>query len=329
MFSDKPDLLRRLNVTLAQNPVWKTLAETTSKVINEVIHDKRWAISRLREAETIQRGDWMDTPLGKGKVTLVRRYRKNINNDKNTYEFEDVVEVQVPDKGFIKLPVRTLHDRATLVAGSKLSGFDYFSDYLQDDDYARIHSYIGKYWYASGGDSFIDFLGFITRTRFDIDSLWEPENGDPGLPSNTKTPNSPSDEYVLLEPYTSLMTKVWEEPGFNPLTGHDEEKPGLSYQTSHVQLSWDVIDHPSIDFNGVASLFYYLAPIHLVLERFAATIYASEDTYAASTAQLSTIPQYAAAWDNTAAIDWKAGTRTQVHSLPQYALQCPNPLPAP
>lgn len=329
MFSKTPDMVKRLNLTLAQNPVWRTLAETTTDVINELVHDKRWALSRIREAETVQRGDWMDTPIGRGKVTLVRRYRSNVNDTANTYEFEDVVEVQIPNRGFVKLPVRTLQDRRTLIAGSKLSGFDYFSDFLQDDDYARIHSYVGKYWNASGGDRFVDFLGYITRTRFEIDALWEPENGDPGLPSNTRTLNSPSDEYVQLEPYSSFMTKVWKEPNFDFDLGHDEDKPGLSYPTSHVQLSWDVIDHPTIDMNGVASLFYYLAPIHLVLERFAATVYAHEDTYAASTVQGHTIPQYTGLWDNTALIEWKAGLRAQAHSVPQYTAQVPNPLPAP
>ena len=311
-----PDLVKHLNASIAQNPVWKTLAQKTNDVINEVIHDKRYQMERLRESDIIQRGDWMDTPVGRGKVTMVRRRRENIDVFNNKYDFEDSVEIEIPNQGYITLPVRTLQDRELLISGSKLSGFDYFSDYLQDDDYARVMSYVNKYWYKSGGEHFIEFLGYVSRMRFEIEQLWEYEAGDPGEPSDDREPLSAVDEYTLLEPYNPSMQKIWDDPSFDPSV--NQVQMSNVYPTSHIALSYDIFDHPSIDTFGIASLFYYLAPIHLVLNRFVGTVYVHDDLYYGSTVQLNTISQHQALWDTIAHIDVYAGTRSRVSMISQF-----------
>lgn len=327
MQEKKPDSLKRLNVALAQNPVWRTLAQKTSEVINEMISDKRWALSRLREPELVSRNDWMDTPIGRGKVTMVRRRRSNINIDANTYDFEDTVEIEVPGQGFVQLPVRILHDRDSLIQSSRFSGFDYFSDFLQDDDYSRIHAFVGKYWNSSSGENFVDFLGYLSRIRFEIEELWEYEKGDPGQPSDQREPLSAIDEYDLLEPFNGGMQAIWDDPAFNPLSGIDTGSAGSVYPTSHIALAYDILDHPVIDRFSIASLFYYLAPIHLVLARFVGTIYAQDTLYSGVTIQGHTIPEFINAWDNEAIIHVRAGQTTQLHTIPQFIARQEVPLP--
>jgi hypothetical protein len=199
---------------------------------------------------------------------------------------------------------------------------------LQDDDYGRIEQYIGKYWNSQGGVRFIDFLGYITRNRFEISSLWETEHGDPGAPANYRDPTTTEDSYLTLEPFSSFMNKVQDDPNLNLTSGVDFDDPSKYYQTSHVSLGWDVIDHPEVDFDGVISLFYYLAPIHLVMSRFVGTIYATENYYTGRNVQMSTIPQYSSMWDTTGVLNLLSGTTGGFSAIHQFSTQLSNPLPA-
>jgi len=299
----------------------------TSEVINRMVHEPRWALSKVREPQVVERGDWMDTPVGRGKVTMKRRYRTDVSPDGSTYKFQDVVEVQVPDQGYITLPVRVLQSRRTLIEGSRLSGFDYFSDFLQDDDYARIHAYVGKYWNNSSGANFIDFLGYIKRTRFSIEQLWTDEKGDPGDPSNSTTPANAVDNYTQIEPMSAGASKVWNAVGFNFSDPKDPGYAGYQYPTAHVALSYDVVDHPNIDQLGVMSLFYYLAPIHLVLQRYVGTVFSTELLKAGLAPQVSTIEEAADSWDTTSLSEIKVGATTQVSTVIQRSVGITWPLP--
>lgn len=78
---------------------------------------------------------------------------------------------------------------------------------------------------------------------------------------------------------------MWDRLDFNPLLTTDQTLAGSFYPTSHVELSWDTLEHPSVDKLDTLSLFYLLAPIHLVLQRFSETIYVEVD-YVAGTAPL-------------------------------------------
>lgn len=291
MFSKTPSWAKQLTSSLAENPVWQDLFNSVSSIVTEVIDEPRWALSRIREAEVVQRGDWLDTPIGKGKVTFYRRELDNINKEANSYTYQDYVEIQVDGKEFVTLPVQVLHDRETLINSAKNLGFDYFSSSIQDDDYARIVSYAYKFWNANGGDHFISFMGMLKRTRFEIEQLWTPEIGDPGLPSNNPNPANEFDYYKELLRRSEYLPKVWQNYNFDPSIHKDQGFAAYYYPTSHVELGWDMLEHPSIDKLDILSLFYLLAPIHLVLERFVQTIYVEIDYKAAVAPILYTIPQ--------------------------------------
>lgn len=285
MFRRKPNFLNQLAASLQENDVWRNLAQVTSDVINEVVSEPRWALQRVRESDVIQRGDWIDTPAGEGQVTLVRRVRSNINKSANTYDFQDFVEIEINAETFATLPVQVLQDRETMINASKNLGFDYFSATLQDDDYARIVSYVSKFWNNDGGPSFVDFMGMIKRTRFDIGQLWTEAIGDPGQPSFGQTPANSLDPYANFVSYSEYLPKMWESLNFNPLLTADQTLPGTYYPTSHVELAYDILEHSNLDKLDTISLFYLLAPIHLVMQRFADTIFVSVD-YAAGVAPL-------------------------------------------
>lgn len=265
MFSKTPSWTNQIATSLRENPVWESLFQTVSQVVTEVIDEPRWALSRIRGAEVVQRGDWLDTPIGKGKVTLVRRTRDNINDATYTYDFQDWVEVQVDGKDYVTLPVQVLHDRNTMINQASNMGFDYFSSTLQDDDYARIVTYVSKFWRFSGGDHFIDFMGFIKRTRFNMEQLWTQDLGHPGSPSSGSEPANELDYYSDLVRNSAYLPRVWDNMVFTLTNNYDPGNLGYYYPTSHVELEYDALSRPNIDKLDVMSLFYLLAPIHLVL----------------------------------------------------------------
>jgi hypothetical protein len=291
MFNKRPNMLKQLASALGENDIWRDLATTVSKVMDELIEDPRYALARIREAEVVQRGDWVETPEGIGKVTYYRRVRDNIDTENNTYSFQDYLEVQIEGKGYATLPVQVLHDRQTLIDQSRNLGFDYFSSSLQDDDYARIVSYLSKLWRANGGEHFIDFMGFIKRTRFEIEQLWTESIGDPGSPSIGADPANELDYYANLMSRSEYLPKMWNRLDFNPLLTVDQELPGTYYPTSHIELGYDILDRPNLDKVDITTLFYMLAPIHLVLERFNETINVRLELDAGIGPMLYSIPQ--------------------------------------
>lgn len=291
MFNRRPNMLKQLAAALEGNDVWRNLATAVAPVIDELVHDPRYALARIREAEVVQRGDWVDTPDGIGKVTYYRRVRDNINVEANTYDFQDYLEVQIEGKGYTTLPVRVLQDRDVLVDQAKNLGFDYFSSSLQDDDYQRIITYLAKFWKQNGGDHFVGFMGLIKRTRFDIEQLWTEAIGDPGLPSEGTDPANEYDYYANLLSRSEYLPKMWNRLDFNPLLTTDQALNGTYYPTSHVELSYDILDRPNLDKLDITSLFYLLAPIHLVLERFNESIRVDVNVKSALAPMLYTIQQ--------------------------------------
>ena len=321
MRKKRPSTINQLNAQLYENEVWRNLATAVGEATNRLIDEPRWALENLRQANVVNRGDYMDTPLGKGQVSVIRRQRSNIDPIANTYDFEDQVEVQVPDQGTITFPVQVMQSRDTLIQQASLQGFDYFSDVLQDDDYARLVDYMGFYWGQTSGDQFIKMLSWIKRQRYDIQQLWTEETGHPGEPSDSYDPISDADIYSSLEPLNQGDRKIFDSSAFNFNAGDD---PGIihhMYPTAHVQLSWDIIEYEEIDTLGVLSLFYYLAPIHLVLHRLVGTVYAEADNHHLGVGtQVQTIPQGHAVFDTTAQITEYFASTTQLQAIRQDAV---------
>lgn len=273
MFEKKPDATNNLNDLLRQNPFYARLADAVTEVVRRLIDEPRWKLQRMRHHTVVQRGDFFDTPHGTGKVAVVR---KNFVDENGNYlnKFVDTVEIDLGGGKSTTVPLRTMPERDIAANNNIMLGFDYFSDSLDDSDMQRIMRYVTRYWPRSGagGESgdFINFLGFVKRMRFEMHQLWTPDFGNPD--------NTPSkDYYMYLERHNPLFEeKMYERPGF----GWDKETPpegfGGVYPTSHVELEYDALKYQNIDSVDITALFYFLAPIHLVLERYVQSVYAPQ-----------------------------------------------------
>lgn len=156
-------------------------------------------------------------------------------------------------------------ERQYLVANLRQLGFDYQSALLTDDDYRRLMHMWSLYLPENGTKEFVNFLGYIKRTRFQIEQLW------------TK------DYKNFLEPYAVPEGQKITEIN----TGY--------YPSSHVRLYYDAEQFPIQDFSDVYPLFYKIAPIHLVLERIIGSVYSlpQDVTIVAAGRAISHISGYA------------------------------------
>lgn len=134
-------------------------------------------------------------------------------------------------------------ERQYLVANLRQLGFDYQSALLTDDDYRRLMHMWSLYLPENGTKEFVNFLGYIKRTRFEIQQLW------------TKDYKSFIESYAVPDGQKITETN----------TGY--------YPSSHVRLYYDAEMFPIRDFSDVYPLFYKIAPIHLVLERIVGSVY--------------------------------------------------------
>lgn len=265
------DFLRILNEQLKENEFWSTLMEKTTKVMQDVVHEQTTQLARSRGSQHLHRGDYLTTPHGRGRVVHVDR-KYDTNN-----LLLDEVSVHIPNIGNVVVPFRSIQDRGILVNGARFMGFDYFSSNLTDEDYARIYRYIGEYWDDSGGVNFVNFIGFIKNMRFEIHQLWTRDAGDFALSD---------DEVISKYPFLEANEGL-EVIGFGPIKpiyksntkwnlNAQTETDNRDYPTAHVELSYNLEFISRMltadDVNDIVCLFYFLAPIHLVLERLTAEI---------------------------------------------------------
>lgn len=134
-------------------------------------------------------------------------------------------------------------ERTFLIANLRQLGFDYQSDFIGDDDYRRLLHMWSLYLPENGTEQFVNFLGYIKNTRFEIQQLW------------TKDYQSFIEPYMI--PDGGKITQV--NTGFWP--------------SSHIRLYYDIEKFPIEDFSDIYPLFYKIAPIHLVLERIVGSVY--------------------------------------------------------
>lgn len=126
------------------------------------------------------------------------------------------------------------NERIHIIKGTKQLGFDYRSDDFSDEEFRRLMLFLGLYYEQKGSVAFSRFLGYIKNSIFKIDQLW-------------------TEDYLTFVKKSSVSTEDYLIKG------------GTFYPTSHVSLSYDSSKFP-IDDSDVFSLFYKIAPIHLVLE---------------------------------------------------------------
>lgn len=223
-----------LNSYLAESDTFSKLFEAVGKVTDDLVQEKITQLARVRDPRIVHRGDYIDTPKGRGHVSYVKRVEHP--------EIIDEVHADVPGVGSVVVNMRSLQDRTILINGAKYVGFNYFSDTLTDDDYARVMQFVSEYWPLASGDTFVNFMGYINRIRLDITQLWSLDEPD-------------TDTYPFLEERNGMTSfPVWEG--------------GQAFPTSHVALTYDASDNVTPGkLANLAMLFYYLAPVHLVLER--------------------------------------------------------------
>lgn len=271
-FKDKPDLLKLLNYNLNYNPLFENLFKTTSKILDEQIGEPLSQLARIRSSKHIKRGDFLDVDTNDG----VQRGR-----------VADVKIIVTPDgkhqakitlglgNGTALVAYRdVLQDRKTLVNQSVFVGVDYYSDFITDLEYARIVDYAGSYWKRqnSGEMDFINFIGFIKDMRLSLIQLWTKDQGD------FATSNDPSvNFYEYLIPENDVTDRIRMENG---------EVIGSQYLTSHVDMTFNVMESPNVLFNDLINLFYYFAPIELVLHRIIASFEVEVFTHAVLVPQI-------------------------------------------
>lgn len=259
------DFLRLLNENLRENPIWRNLFTNISKTIDAYVTERIDQFAQIRDPQHVHRGDYLTTPLGRGRVVHVDRQYDDTN------ELIDEIHVNIHNVGNVVVPFRSIHERSVLINGTRSIGFDYFSDSLSDEDYARIYRYIGEYWPESYGTRFVDFMGFIKNTRFEIEQLWTKDKGDFATSDDVEIR-----KYDYLEPNHGDSLPVYGPLSSEPILNKQDIDSGFAdYPTAHVALNYDLNYTPENlsqdDFNDIICLFYFLAPIHLVLQRISAS----------------------------------------------------------
>lgn len=273
MFENKPDAARSLNEYLRNNPFWSDLAGAITEVSKRLIDTPRWKLSRVRSTQWVRVGDTFNTAYGEGKVILISR-KPPTRNSLGEMLYEDDIEISINGETAVKLPIRTLADRSILIDNSRMLGFEFFSDYLNDIEYEKVARFVSRYWPESGVPEFTRFMGFIKGMYMEMHQLWTESDGDPDQ-------NPTVDYYKSLERLSTYDVPMWRKAGFSLSQVNQGLENGTVYPTSHVEIEVDVIESPEPDFVGLTSLFYYIAPIHLVLERFTSTVNAdTPPTYA-------------------------------------------------
>lgn len=265
----KNEFLNLLNQRLRENSVWRDLFIATSAVLDDYFNERVTQLSRVRDPQHVHRGDYLDTPEGRGKVDYIK---KTFNSQTGTL---DEISVEIPGVGSVVVPFRATHERSVLINGARSLGFDYFSDKILDEDYARIYKFVAEYWQESGTEQFVNFMGYVKSMRLEIEQLWTRDKGD-----NATSDDAEISKYAFLEPFDpNTMVPVWE--GLINGSDIDNTLPhvGLDYPTSHVALAYDITVSQVLDVFDLVNLFYYLAPIHLVLERITATVNVDIPTY--------------------------------------------------
>lgn len=298
MHEKKPSVLDNMNDLLKQNPYWESFAEAVTRVTRRIVDEPRWKLERLRHHTVLHRNDFFDTPRGQGKVSIIRKNVVDLETGAQTTDFLDNVEIDLGNDTAITIPIRTMPERTVMKHNNAMLGFDFFSDKLSDADEQRIMRYISKYWPHSGDQNFVKFISFIKNVRFEIFQLNTPDYGDPDT-------NQKVDQYLYLERFVPFLeTWTYDRPGFDWSKATPPEGFGGVYPTSHVELEHDAIVNPNPDYDGTTELFYFLAPIHLVLERYVSAVYAPQfDMYQATIGSFDQINNSRYEWSPDAFIE--------------------------
>ena len=243
---DLPDFVKQLNAALQENPFYVDLFNVIGSIIDKTVGEQVSQLHRIRSTTHIKRGDYLKHNGAIGKVAQLHR----IHIAGEPY---DEITLQLNAGMVVTQTRRALQDRGTLINAANFAGLSYYSDFLTDEDFARVADYINAYWPRTGTPEFINFIGFIKNLALSMEQLWTQDKGD----------NATSDD-PSISSYDSL--EVFQEGIMNPVW-----KGGVWYPTSHVEINYNALLSNTID-DDLVLLFYVLAPIHLVLERISGAI---------------------------------------------------------
>lgn len=251
---DKIDFVKLLNYNLSYNPFYVKLFETTSQILDNYIVEPLYQLDRVKSSLHIRRGDYLTTKVTSGsdeelKQLKVTNVQPIIHDGIKTYE----ITLQLNQGASLKIYQNATQDRQILVNESILNGFNFYSDFLTDEDYQRVVDYIGSYWQENSGHTtdFINFIGFIKNIRLQLNPLWSKDIGE----------GENFDFYPFLEEYDSNMKSI--------------RLGGDNFLTSHVEIEYDALISDKID-TDLIHLFYLLAPANLVLQRLLGVINVEE-----------------------------------------------------
>jgi hypothetical protein len=169
--------------------------------------------------------------------------------------------------------------------------------------------YVARYWPYSGDGNFIEFLSFVKRIRLEIFQLNTPDYGDPDT-------NPAKDPYLYLERFNSLLeTYTYDRQSFSWDKPTPPDGFGGVYPTSHVELEHDAIKFATPDYKDITHLFYFLAPIHLVLERFVQAVYVDFPMYQKGAASIDLIDSSLYEWKPDAMIEAKFALQASIDAF--------------
>ena len=149
----------------------------------------------------------------------------------------------------------TNQDRQTNIASAKFLGLDYNSDIFSDEEYISLITFLNKFNNTyKGTQSFIQFIGWIKNTKFQVEQLWA--KGERIY-----------EEFSEETPYIRNNSKI------------DDTGDKSWYPTSHIRLNYDGNLY-NTDESEVVYLFYKIAPVNLVLKEIVAVFTADvKDLY--------------------------------------------------
>jgi hypothetical protein len=125
-------------------------------------------------------------------------------------------------------------------------GFNLQSDLFDEESYRKLIAALSNYYEVSGTNKIQDFIGYVQNGKYEIKAQW-------------------TQDYIKFHDYPKGTT-IYDG--------------GSWYITPHVVLKYDAEMYATQpDLSIIESLFYELAPIHLVLKAIVATYYAYMKLY--------------------------------------------------
>ncbi len=282
------DYKRLLAGYFRANPVWRDLADATNDALGAQVHRYRRSLQTIRDSQQYRVGDILpeayydpadptDYPVDESgnpvpltpqtrltdvKIKAIEQFASN-HGEAGTTDYL-TVEFKIADGRVLewKMPVDVgVHqEKSVLISNAAMLGFDFMAKGLSGDDYRRLYDFVSQYWPEGGQDNFVRFMAFVKDIKLSLEPLWSRDDD--------------TDTFPFLEPKRAEFVPAW--------------RGGDYYQTSHVELRYyprDIENINDLSMDELKDLFYYMAPIHLVLERIVGVIEQDYDIFVALAGQ--------------------------------------------